>query len=168
MLRLLSQFVLAIALAGSVHAAGPAAAPAAVMVYDELADANREVAAALKQAEAEHKAVLMVFGANGCPDCQTFEEEMNTPDLGSTLALNYVVVKIDVGRFKKNLDIANLYGIKIRRGIPAIGIVSTEGKNVTIVTADGPKMVELRTAGRPALVKFFESSITAQKNALSQ
>ena len=61
------------------------------------------------------------------------------PDLGSTLALNYVVVKVDVGRFKKNLDIAGKYGIPVRKGIPAFGIIHTEGKNITIISADGRK-----------------------------
>ena len=135
----------------------------ALSIYDELADANRDVAAAVKQATNERKLVLLVFGANWCPDCRAFDDDMNAADLGSTLAEYYVVVKIDVARFKKNLDVARRYGVPIRLGIPATAIVSGDDK--TLVVADGRKMEELRATGRPGVVKFYEAAFSAQANA---
>ena len=159
MLRTLYQIVLAILLAMHVNAAEKLPA------YDELADAHRDAAAAVAQAHRENKLVLLVFGANWCPDCRAFEEEMNAPDLGSALALHYVVVKIDVARFKKNLDVASKYGLTVRRGIPAISIVSGDDK--VLAVADGRKIEELRGNGRPALVKFFDAAVNAQQSAMS-
>lgn len=152
MLPILFQFALACFMACAAQAATP------VPVYDELADANRDVRAALVQAAREHKLVLLVFGANWCPDCRAFDDEMNSVDLGSSLAEHYVAVKIDVGRFKKNLDVATRYGIAIRRGIPAAAVVSAEDK--VLVLADGRRMDELRGQGRKALITFFDKAVS--------
>ncbi len=151
MIRALFQIVFAVVFATCVQAAGKAP------VYDELADATRDVAAAVAQATAEKKQVLLVFGANWCGSCRALNEEMNAADFGSLLAEKYVVVKVDVARFKKNTDVAEKYGVSIGRGIPAAGIVSTEGKTVTAV--DGAMMDNLMKGGRPALMKFFDKGL---------
>jgi thioredoxin 1 len=160
MLRFLSQFILALLLATSTGAADKLPA------YDEMADADRDIAAAIQQAATQKKLVLLVFGANWCPDCRALEDEMNAPDLGTALALNYVTVKVDVARFKKNLDVAARYGVVVKRGIPALGIVNADGKKV--VAADGRQVEELRKAGKQALIKYLEAGLTAEKSASSQ
>ena len=149
MIRILLQTALVGMLAFGVQAAGKAIA------YDELADANRDVAAALTQAGHEKKQVVLVFGANWCPDCRRLNTHMDEADLGSLLAGKYVVVKVDVARFNKNMDVAAKFGVPLKQGIPAAGIVSADGK--TVVAVDGSNMEALMKAGRPALVKFFET-----------
>ena len=171
MVRLLSQFALASMVLIAAHAlfqrpalTTPAAAQQPGPVYDELADANRDIAAALEKATAEQKLVLLVFGANWCPDCRAFEAEANSADLGTALALNYVTVKVDVARFKKNLDIARKYGLALRRGIPAVVILKADGEGVDV--ADGRQITDLRKDGEKAVVKFFEDAVaSAQKSA---
>ncbi len=153
MRRMMYQFALLFVLAL------PTLAADKLPAYDELADANRDLAAAETLARRENKPILVVFGANWCPDCRAFDEDMNAPDLGSELALHYVVVKVDVARFKKNVDIANTYGIAIKRGIPAMALIAADG---TIFSAvDGRKMEELRSKGRPAVIKFLTEAVSA-------
>jgi thioredoxin 1 len=164
MIRLLSQIAVACALLMLPVHADPAPAAKRLAVYDELADANRDVMAAVKQAAAERKLVLLVFGANWCPDCRAFDEDMNAADLGSLLAEHYVVVKVDVGRFKKNLDVAARYGMRLRKGIPAAVIVSAEDK--TLLVVEGPKLGDLRGDGRPKVVKYFDAALIPEKRAL--
>ena len=149
MIRALFQIALALVFQASVQAAGKA------IVYDELADANRDIASAMNQAASEKKQVLLIFGANWCPDCRLLNAHMGEADLGSLLAERYVVVKVDVARFKKNLDVAEKFGVPLKQGIPATGIVSAEGK--TVIAVDGSKMETLMKGGRPALIKFFET-----------
>jgi thioredoxin 1 len=151
MVRALFQIVFALVFAVSVQAAGN------VAIYDELADATRDIAAAVAQANAEKKQVLLIFGANWCGSCRALNEEMNAADLGSLLAEKFVVVKVDVARFKKNTEVAEKYGVSIGRGIPAAGIVSAEGKTVTAV--DGAVMERIIKGGRPSLIKFFDKGI---------
>lgn len=164
MIRLLFRFVLMFLICAPAAVAGPAPSQQpALLAYDEFADASRDVRAAVAQARAEGKLVMLVFGANWCPDCRAFDEEMNAADLGSLLALNYAVVKIDVGRFKKNLDVAARYGAPVRKGIPSVVLVNGEDKTVMVV--DGPKMEELRHDGRARVVKYFEATLSADKRA---
>ena len=164
MIRLLSQILLICALLMLPVHADPAPVARKLAVYDELADANRDVMAAVKQAVGERKLVLIVFGANWCSDCRAFDEDMNAADLGSLLAEHYVVVKVDVGRFKKNLDVASRYGLRVRKGIPAAVVVSGDDK--TLLLVEGPKLEDLRGDGRPKVVKFFDAVLNPEKRAL--
>ena len=164
MIRRLSLIVLACALSMLPVHADPAPVARRLAVYDELADANRDVMAAVKQAVTEKKLVLLVFGANWCPDCRAFDEDMNAADLGSLLAEHYVVVKVDVGRFKKNLDVAARYGMRLRKGIPAAVVVSAEDKTLLLVEAQ--KLSDLRQDGRPKVVKYFDAALYPEKRAL--
>lgn len=142
-------------------AATPAAMPATVM-YDELADANRDLAAALETAKAERKMVLVVYGANWCQDCKDFEVDLNAASLGSLVAEHYVLVKVDTGKpgSKKNANVAQRYGVQIGRGIPAVAVVLADGKK--LLTMDGRQMADLRAKGRPAVVKFFDPGASPQ------
>lgn len=163
MIRLLSQIVLVCALLAFPVQADPAPVLRPLPVYDELADANLDVRAAVKQAADEKKLVLLVFGANWCPDCRAFEEDMNAADLGSLLAEHYVVVKVDVGRFKKNLDVAARYGMRLRKGIPAAVVVSAEDKTLLLVEAW--RLSEVRQEGRAKVVKYFDAALIPEKRA---
>lgn len=174
MIRLVSRFLAAVVLAGAalalvmpaVMVADPAAAPKTrkLAIYDELANAEADVAAAVAQSKADNKPVLVVFGANWCPDCRAFDEDMTSADLGSLFAENYIVVKVDVGRFKKNMELGKKYGLTVKKGIPSIAILSGEDKPLLLVP--GPKMETLREAGRPALVKYFDAALSPEKRAV--
>jgi thioredoxin 1 len=142
-------------------ASTPASTPPTVM-YDELADANRDLAAALETAKADRKMVLVVYGANWCQDCKDFEVDLNAASLGSLIAEHYVLVKVDIGKpgTKKNADVALRYGVPIGRGIPAVAVVLADGKK--LLTMDGRQMADLRAKGRPAVVKFFDPGASTQ------
>ena len=53
---------------------------------------------------------------------------MHMPDLARLIAHNFVVVKVDVGRYDKNLDLAAKYGVPISNGIPALAVLDSHGK----------------------------------------
>lgn len=97
-------------------------------IYDENANAEQQIAAALVTARKTGKNILLIFGANWCPDCHALDAEMHRPGLAELIAKNYVLVKIDVGRFDKNLEVGEKYGVPIRRGIPAIAVLDARGK----------------------------------------
>lgn len=100
-------------------------------LYDEKADAQKQIAAAIAEASKARnpgKNIVLVFGANWCLDCHALEAAMKKPELAPLVEKNFVVVKIDVGRFDKNVDVAERYGIPIRNGIPAIAILDPKGK----------------------------------------
>ena len=53
---------------------------------------------------------------------------MHKPALARLIARDFVIVKIDVGNFDKNLDIGREYGVPINKGIPAMAVLDPHGK----------------------------------------
>ena len=104
--------------------------------YDEQADPAQDIAAALKQAKADNKRVLLDFGANWCPDCLVLSRHFDNTQVKPFLDEHFVVVKIDVGKWDKNLDIAEEYGNPIKLGIPAVVVLDADGTQLAS-TADG-------------------------------
>jgi thioredoxin len=105
-----------------------AATGATRAIYEENANPQQQIDAAIAAASKSGKNILLVFGANWCPDCHALDAAMHTPDLAELIGMNYVVVKISVGRFDKNLDVARKYGVPLRHGIPALAVLDPGGK----------------------------------------
>lgn len=91
--------------------------------YDEKADAHADLAAASRQARREHKRLLIDMGGNWCPDCRVLAGILALPDLKPFLEHHFVIVDVDIGRYDKNLDIADRYGAHYDRGAPAVLVV---------------------------------------------
>lgn len=127
---------------------------AAELPYDERADGSVLVQQALQQAREEHKELLVVFGANWCPDCRVLDSVLQGPD-ARDLARRFVLVKLDVGQnLDKNLDWARRFGIPVRKGIPAVAIVASD-ETLRYVTRDG-ELADARKLGGAGIVRFFE------------
>ena len=63
-------------------------------VYDESADAGREIKAAIVRAsKTGKKNVVLVFGANWCTDCRALDAHMHSPELAAMIEKNFLVVK---------------------------------------------------------------------------
>ena len=142
--------------AGPVTAAPTAATPATGkwIAYDESADAHADVKRALAAAQAQGRKVLVVFGANWCPDCIVLDQSMTQGSLKPLVARDFEVVKVDVGRFKKNLDLAELYGVPLKKGIPALAVLDAQGR-VVYATREG-ELGDARQMGEDGLTKFFD------------
>ncbi|RVU06357.1 thioredoxin family protein [Novosphingobium umbonatum] len=91
--------------------------------YNETANAQQEVAAAIARAKKNHKLVLLDLGGNWCPDCRILAATMAQPELAAFMRKHYEVVMVDVGRYTKNLDISAAYGIDRPKGVPALFVV---------------------------------------------
>jgi protein disulfide-isomerase len=125
-------------------------ANAAPWPYDEKADATVDVQQAIAAAQGAHKQVLLVFGANWCPDCRALDKAMH----GSSQHLidgSFDVVKIDVGNFDKNLTLAQRYGNPIAKGIPAVVVVGA--RNQVLYSTKGG---ELANAGHMTEQSIFD------------
>ncbi len=116
-----------IAPAGRAVAAKPAPKPE-VPVYDEAADAKKDVAAAVAKAKKENQRVLIQWGANWCGWCKWLAGTMKSDrDLSTKLRNEYQVVHVDVGHFDKNLDLAKELGAEFK-AIPYLTILDADGK----------------------------------------
>jgi len=99
-------------------------------IYNESGDARAEIREALAKATAEHKRVIVVFGANWCYDCHVLDKAFHSPDLAPILAANYEVVHVDIGRGEKNQDLMTKYEVPMKRGIPGLAVLDADGKLV--------------------------------------
>jgi hypothetical protein len=92
--------------------------------YDENANADEVVNAALASARAQHKRAFIDLGGNWCGDCRVLASLMEVPEIKAFIDAHYVVVSVDVGRFNRNLQIPARWGITQRlAGVPSILIV---------------------------------------------
>ncbi len=97
-------------------------------IYNESADARAEIKEALAKATAEHKRVIVVFGANWCSDCHVLDKAFHGSDLAPLLAANYEVVHVDIGKGEKNQDLMAKYEVPMKRGIPGLAVLDADGK----------------------------------------
>lgn len=133
-------------------------AAAAEPPYDEHADAAAQLQQALAQARAQHHDVMLVFGANWCADCRELDKALH----GSSMALvanRFEVVKIDVGNFDKNLEIANHYGNPIAKGIPAVVILSAADE--VLYSTKGGELANARRMGDTGIYDFLSHNLSA-------
>ena len=145
-----------IAASSTALAAETTAAPAVALkpVYNEQADARAELNVALGQAAKDKKNVLVVFGANWCPDCRSLSEKMSAGDLANQVDKRFVVLKVDVGRFNKNTDLAAQMGVPLKKGIPAVAVLKNDG---TVASATGAgELADARGMGPDAVLKVLD------------
>ena len=127
---LASTTLLGVLPAAAQLAPAPAAAPDKPKLYDEQADARRQIAAALAKAKKENRRVLIQWGGNWCGWCLKLDELCKSDaKLRQKLQYEYDVVHVDAGREGKNLELAKEYGAACEKeGYPYLTILDADGK----------------------------------------
>lgn len=97
-------------------------------IYPDPVQAKPEIAAALKVAAQTHRRILLDFGGNWCGDCQVLDIYFHNAENRPILDANFVLVHVNVGQYDANLDLAARYGIPLERGVPALAVLSENGK----------------------------------------
>jgi protein disulfide-isomerase len=135
------------------------AAAAADKPYNETADAKLDIKQALAEAATAKTPVLVVFGANWCSDCKMLAAAMKTGASAPLLSHDFKIVKVNVGRFDKNLDVAKAYGVPLEKGIPAVAILSPSNE-VLYATREG-ELADAQKMGDKGVYEFFKRVTTA-------
>lgn len=128
-------------------------AVAADLPYDEQADARAAVQHTLAEARASGKPALLIFGANWCEDCRALDAALHRGQVAELMAQRFAVVKVDVGNFDRNTDIAQAYGNPIKKGIPAAVVLSPAGE-VLYATRAG-ELADARRMSDEGIYDFF-------------
>lgn len=148
-------------------APAPASAPAAAqhLPYNAAADAKADVAHALADARAAHVPVLLIFGANWCEDCRALDKALKEGKNAELMKQEFKVVKVDVGNFDHNLDVANAYGNPLKKGIPAAVLVSSSDNQVLYATKGG-ELANARRMSESGIYDFFKHAATLKQPAI--
>lgn len=137
-------FAVAVLSCGVLAASGP---------YDDAADAKAQINSALAAASKAKVPVLLVFGANWCGDCKVLDMSFQKGAAAGLIAKHFRVVKVNVGRFDQNLDVAESHGVPLKQGIPAVAVLSHQGQ-VVYATRAG-ELSEAGKMGDKAIYDFF-------------
>lgn len=132
---------------------GAMASHAATVLYDEAADAKAEIRTALDAASKSKVPVLVVFGANWCGDCKVLDMAFKAGASAPLIQKNFKIVKVNVGRFDRNVDIADSYGVPLKSGIPAVAVLSPRGE--VLYATRGGELADARNMGDKAIYEFF-------------
>lgn len=130
--------------------------------YPEAADARAELRQAQAGARQDGRPLLLVFGANWCEDCRALDRALRGERNARLIAREFRVVKIDVGRFDRNLDIVAAYGNPIKQGIPAAVIVTAAGR-VAYATRAG-ELANARRMNEEGVHGFFREALAQAKH----
>jgi thiol-disulfide isomerase/thioredoxin len=131
------------------------------VIYPDPSVAKTEIHEALTRAKAQHKRVILDFGGNWCGDCKVLDIYFHDPANKSLLEENFELVDVNIGRFDANQDIADRYGIPLKRGVPALVILSPEGK-VLLAQTHG-EFESMRNLQSSDLTKFLNDWKPTQK-----
>jgi len=123
-------------------------------IYSETADPKAEIAAGLAKAKKEHKRVILDFGGDWCGDCQVLDIYFHQQPNAQLLEKNFVLVHVWIGHFDRNIDLAAKYGVPINKGVPALAVLSSDGK---VVYSQGTgQFADMRNMESKSVTEFLE------------
>jgi thioredoxin-related protein len=111
----------------------PSEPPEVERPYDESADADAQIRAAVERANAGNKRVLLVFGANWCVWCRRLEWVLrNHAEVHAKLGEHFEVVHVDTGArgSATNDAIVARYGDPVQHGLPVLVVLDGSGEPV--------------------------------------
>lgn len=116
-------------------------------IYSSHKDPAGEIETAIARSAESCKTIILIFGADWCPWCnrlaKIFDENRT---ISRYLEDNFLLVKIDVGKWDKNLDLAEKYSVSRKAGVPSLVFLNCKGK----------------------LIKFQETSVLEQGKGYSE
>lgn len=136
-------------------------AVAAARIYPAISAANADIATALKEAAATHRRVIIDFGGDWCTDCKILDLRFREPPNAELLQRHYVLVHVNVGDngIKANLDVAQRYGIPLRKGVPALAVLDGDGR--LVYSQKSGEFESMRTMDRTSVTDFLRKWASA-------
>lgn len=125
--------------------------------YSTSGNASDDILQTLSTAKVAQQPAIIIFGANWCPECRALATALDTGNEAADIVNDFKVVKVDVGHFDTNLDIAAKYGNPIAGGIPGAAILSPDSK-LLYVTKPG----ELTTVRKNKRLHAFFSEVATK------
>lgn len=131
--------------------------------YDESANAPQDLQRAFDTAAKTKRPVLVVFGANWCGDCKALDLALKAPANAALMDKEFIVVKVDVGKFDRNLDVVESTGVTIKKGIPAAAVLSPQQK--LLYATQAGELANARKMSETGVHDFFAQVVADAKAA---
>ncbi len=103
-------------------------------IYDEMADVEADIEAALTEAKKDEKRVLIMFGGNWCPWCHRLHHLFETDKMVKK-ALNdgfiLVMANVPAEKEKRPMALNEKFGNPFQHGFPVIVVLDADGNQLT-------------------------------------
>ncbi len=100
-------------------------------IYNPKADAKKDIANAVIQAQKENKHVLLQIGGNWCPWCIKLHQYLHSnKEINKLLNDKYVFVEINYSKENKNMDIMKSLAYPQRFGFPVLVVLDNKGNRI--------------------------------------
>ncbi|MBE7156818.1 MAG: thioredoxin family protein [Rhodospirillales bacterium] len=129
----------------------PAAAPD---IYPAPEQAQSDLAVALQTAGTTHRRVILDFGGNWCPDCHALDHYFHDATNAPLLEAGFVLVHVNIGRMDRNVDLAERYEVPLKKGVPALAVLESDGK--LLYSQKGGEFEAMRKMQPDAVTGFLQ------------
>jgi thiol:disulfide interchange protein len=136
--------------------AAGATANAAGRIYPDVSAAKSDIDSALREAAATKRRVLIDFGGDWCTDCKVLDLYLHEPANAALVAKHYVVVHVNVGDkgIEENFDVAQRYGIPLRKGVPALAVLDGDGR--VVYSQKSGEFESMRSMDSKSVTRFLQ------------
>ena len=125
-------------------------------LYNPNADATKDIAAVVKQANAAHKFVMIQAGGNWCSWCKRFNKTVTEDaELDSVLNANFIVYHLNYSPENMNHDAFAKLGYPQRFGFPVILILDNKGNRLH--TQNSEYLEEGKGYNKEKILEFFQN-----------
>ena len=145
--------------------------------YDPGHDARAVFASARAMAVRADRHLMVVFGADWCPDCRKLHDNLMSDEVTSYMRDHMDFLTVDVGRKDLNIDFAKELGVTVSNGIPVAVFFDSNGDLIgttnrgelepsryftsTQILAFVKKIVEQQSVSQPVVNKRLMRSSAA-------
>ena len=128
-------------------------------IYSSHKNPGDEIKSAVIDAADDCRAILLVFGADWCPWCNRLSKFFDENEkVATTLKSNFIVVKVDLGRWDKNLDLMEKFKVDRKAGIPSFVILDSKGERIRF--QESGILEEGKGYSEEKVLQFFDDNKT--------
>ena len=118
--------------------------------YDGVIYSEIDVKKFMEDTTSKSKQPIIIFGGNWCPDCRILDGSLQVPSIKKFMSERFEIMHIDVGRYDKNMELMDYFGVAREKGVPRVIVFD---KEMNILNSSSTK--EWTTARERSLQDIF-------------
>jgi thiol-disulfide isomerase/thioredoxin len=100
---------------------------------------------------------VIIFGGNWCPDCRILDGTLQIPTIQKFINAHYDVMHIDVGRYDKNMELMDFFGIVKEKGVPRVLVF--DKKNNLLNSSTTKEWTTARERSSQDIFNYFQKLV---------